>query len=176
MSLMSTMQTFSALTLLTRRPYLDSRLRVTEGRILDPATESFPFVPEDAAELADHAVAKEDFVAFIDNPNINITSYVAFSMLEVAGFAFGLVPYDVAEGVGGAGEAIKIVATASLNDTHTKNYIVAISEKRFHPRKFHIKIIDVERFRKLLGLDKKDSCLPALTEATPELTCQQRCL
>ncbi|KAI0449473.1 hypothetical protein F5B21DRAFT_494226 [Xylaria acuta] len=184
-------------------PSRDSGLRVTESRILDLATASFPPVPEDAEfsplpkpvliprlypggaipfarawapELADHAVAKEDFVAFIDNLNIIITPHVAFRVLEVTGFAVGLVPYDVAEGVGGAIEAIAIVAAAALNYKRTKDYIALMNEKYFHPRQLHVKVIGTKRLKKLFGLEKKDPCLVALTEATLELTCQERCL
>ncbi|KAI0487302.1 hypothetical protein F4859DRAFT_464389 [Xylaria cf. heliscus] len=175
----------------------------TERRILDLATASFPLLPEDvkfqplpkpvliprlnpgraipfarawAVDLADHAVAKEDFVAFIDNLNIIITPHVAFRMLEVAGFAVGLVPYDVAEGVGGAIEAIAIVGAAALNYKRMRDYMALMNEKYFHPRKLHVKIIGTKRLKKLFGLDKKDPCLAALTGETLELTCQERCL
>ncbi|KAH8162324.1 hypothetical protein CIB48_g5908 [Xylaria polymorpha] len=183
-------------------PSQDSEL-VTESRILDLATASFPPVSEDAefpplpkpvliprlypgdgvpfarawaAELADHDIAKEDFVAFIDNLNIIITPHVALRVLKAAGFAVGLVPYDVAEGVGGAIEAIAIVGAAALNYKRTKDYVALMNEKYFHPRKLHIKIIGTKRLKKLFGLEKKDPCLAALTEATLELTCQERCL
>ncbi|GAW15624.1 hypothetical protein ANO14919_050410 [Xylariales sp. No.14919] len=181
----------------------DSVVQVTESHILDLATASFPPVPEYtdflslpkpvliprldpgsvipfarawAPELTDHAVAKEDFVAFIDNLNIVITPNVAFRVLQVAGFAVGLVPYDIAEGVGGALEGIAIIGTAAMNYKRTKDYLSLMNEKYFHPRKLHVKIVGTKRLKKLFELDKKDPCLAPLTEDTLELTSQERCL
>ncbi|KAJ2977324.1 hypothetical protein NUW58_g7847 [Xylaria curta] len=180
-----------------------SALQVTESRILNYATSGFPPVPEDAEfpllakpvliprvnpggstpfarawapELADYAVDKEDFVAFIDNLNIIITPHVAFRVLGFAGFAVGLVPYDIAEGVGGAVEVVAIVGAVAMNYKRTKNYIALMNEKYFHPRKLHFKIIGTKRLKKLFDLDKKDPCLAPLTETTLELTSQERCL
>ncbi|KAI1296458.1 hypothetical protein F5Y03DRAFT_294074 [Xylaria venustula] len=181
----------------------DATAEITDTHILDLATASFPLAPEDqeiqpltkpvliprldpggaipfarawAPELADHAIIKEDFVAFIDNLNIIITPHVAFRVLELAGFAVGLVPYDVAEGVGGALEAIAIIGAIVVNYKRTKEYMRLINEKYFHPRKLHVKIIGTKRLKKQFELDKKDPCLAPLTEDTLELTSQERCL
>ncbi|KAI0425283.1 hypothetical protein F5Y09DRAFT_322121 [Xylaria sp. FL1042] len=181
----------------------DSTTQVTDTHILDVATASFPPVPEDAnplplpkpvvvprldpggaipfarawaPELANHAIAKEDFVAFVDNLNIIITPHVAFRVLEIAGFAVGLVPYDVAEGIGGALEAIAILGSTIMNYKQTKDYMALMNERYFHPRKLHVKIISTKRLKKLFELDKKDPCLAPLTEDTLELTSQERCL
>ncbi|KAI0913764.1 hypothetical protein F4823DRAFT_501627 [Ustulina deusta] len=176
---------------------------VTDTRILDVATASFPPVPEDAdflplpkpvlvprldpgnaipfarawpLELADHAITKEDFVSFIDNLNIIITPHVAFRVLQITGFAVGLVPYDVAEGIGGPLGAIAMIGSIAMNYKRTKDYIALMNEKYFHPRKLHIKVIGTKRLKKLFELDKKDPCLAPLTEDTLELSSQERCL
>ncbi|KAI0975580.1 hypothetical protein F4678DRAFT_275005 [Xylaria arbuscula] len=181
----------------------DSTAKITETQILDLATASFPPAPEDAEiqpltkpvliprldpggaipfarawapELADHAITKEDFVAFVDNLNIIITPHVAFRMLEIAGFAVGLVPYEVAEGVGGALQAIAMIGSIAMNYKRTKEYMRLMNEKYFHPRKLHVKIIGTKRLKKQFELDKKDPCLAPLTEDTLELTSQERCL
>ncbi|KAI3338025.1 hypothetical protein F4824DRAFT_96740 [Ustulina deusta] len=176
---------------------------VTDTHILDVATASFPLVPEEAdflplpkpvlvprldpgnaipfarawpLELADHAITKEDFVSFIDNLNIIITPHVAFRVLQITGFAVGLVPYDVAEGIGGALGAIAMIGSIAMNYKRTKDYIALMNEKYFHPRKLHIKVIGTKRLKKLFELDKKDPCLAPLTEDTLELSSQERCL
>ncbi|KAF2967596.1 hypothetical protein GQX73_g5984 [Xylaria multiplex] len=182
---------------------LGSVIQVSESHILDLATASFPPVPEGidlpslpkpvliprldpggsipfarawATELNDHAIAKEDFVAFIDNLNIVITPNVAFRVLQVTGFAAGLVPYDIAEGIGAALEGIAILGTVAMNYKRTKDYLSLMNEKYFHPRKLHIKVIGTTRLKKLFELDNKDPCLAPLTEDTLELTSQERCL
>ncbi|GAP87213.1 hypothetical protein SAMD00023353_2300490 [Rosellinia necatrix] len=188
---------------LSRTPSHNSEAPVTDSHILHLATASLPPVPEDAElpplpkpvliprinpggstpfarawapELAAHAIAKEDFVAFVDNLNVIITPHAAFRVLEVTGFAVGLVPYDVAEGVGGAIEGIAILGALVMNYKRTKDYLALMNEKYFHPRKLHVKIAGTKRLRRLLGLDKKDPCLAPLTEETLELTSQERCL
>ncbi|KAI1427380.1 hypothetical protein F5Y12DRAFT_169351 [Xylaria sp. FL1777] len=180
-----------------------SAAQVTDTHILDIATASFPPVPEDAnilplpkpvlvprldpggaipfarmwaPELASHAITKEDFVAFVDNLNIIITPHVAFRVLQIASFAVGLVPYDMAEGIGGALEAIAIIGAIAMNYKRTKDYLAIMNEKYFHPRKLHIKRIGTKRLKKLFELDQKDPCLAPLTEDTLELTSQERCL
>ncbi|KAI1114202.1 hypothetical protein F5Y14DRAFT_441420 [Nemania sp. NC0429] len=187
----------------TPAPSDDVSPRVTESQLLDLATRNFPAVSADAVfpplpkpvlvprvhpgaaapflrawapELADHAVAKEDFVAFIDYLNIINTPHLAFRVMEVTGAAVGLVPYDVAEGVGGALEGIAIIGTIALNYKRKKDYFALMNEKYFHPRKLHVKVIGTKRLKRLLGLDKKDPCLAPLTEETLELTSQDRCL
>ncbi|KAI3326963.1 hypothetical protein HD806DRAFT_378876 [Xylariaceae sp. AK1471] len=184
-------------------PSHNAELQATESHILDLATSSFPPVPEDAdlphlpkpvliprldqgraapfarawaPELAEHAIEKEDFVAFIDNLNIIISPHVAIRVLQVAAFAVGLVPYDVAEGVGGALEAIAILSAVAVNYKRTKDYLLLMNDKYFHPRKLHVKIIGTKRLKKLFKLDKKDPCLAPLTEQTLELTIKERCL
>ncbi|TGJ84675.1 hypothetical protein E0Z10_g4117 [Xylaria hypoxylon] len=147
----------------------DSVAQVTEGGVI-------PFARAWAPELTDHAVAKEDFVAFIDNLNIVITPNVAFHVLQITGVAVGLVPYDIAEGIGGALEGIAIIGTIAMNYKRTKDYLSLMNEKYFHLRKLHIKIIGTKRLKKLFELDKKDPCLAPLAEDTLELTSQERCL
>lgn len=71
--------------------------------------DAVPFARAWPSALTAHAIAKEDFIAFIDNLNVIILPHVVFRVLQVAGFAVGLVPYDVAEGVGGALEAIATI-------------------------------------------------------------------
>ncbi|KAI8623133.1 hypothetical protein F5Y19DRAFT_394215 [Xylariaceae sp. FL1651] len=181
----------------------DPELQVTNSRILDLATSRFPPVPEGAdlpplpkpvliprvdpggaipfarawaPELAEHSITKEDFVAFIDNLNIIITPHVAIHVLKVAAFAVGLVPYDVAEGIGGALEAIAILGAIAMNYKRTKDYLRLMNEKYFHPRKLHMKVIGTKRLKKLFKLEKKDPCLEPLTEQTLDLTSQDRCL
>ncbi|KAI1351339.1 hypothetical protein F5Y01DRAFT_314987 [Xylaria sp. FL0043] len=181
----------------------DSATQVSDTHILDLATASFPPVPEDAyflpllkpvvvprlnpggaipfprawaPELADHAIMKENFVAFVDNLNIVITPHIAFRVLELAGSAVGVVPYDIAESIGGALELIAILGSSIVNYKRAKDYKALMNEKYFHPRKLHVKIIGTKRLKKLFGLDKKDPCLAPLTEDTLELTSQERCL
>ncbi|KAI1181144.1 hypothetical protein F4777DRAFT_3945 [Nemania sp. FL0916] len=181
----------------------NSELDITESRILDLATASFPPISEDAElpplpkpvvvprinpgraipfarvwvpELANHGITQEDFVAFIDNLNIIITPHLAFRLLQVASFAVGMVPYDVAEGVGGALGAIATIGTFATNYKRTKDYLALMNEKYFHPRKLHMKVTGTKRLKKLLRLDKKDPCLAPLTEQTLELSAQERCL
>ncbi|KAI1188144.1 hypothetical protein F5B17DRAFT_429791 [Nemania serpens] len=178
-------------------------LQSAERQLLDLATKYFPSVSEDAVfpplpkpvlvprlnpggaipfarayalELADHAVVKEDFVTFIDNLNVINTPHLAFRVLEVTGAVVGMVPYDVAEGVGGALEGIAVIGTIALNYKRKKEYLALMNEKYFHPRKLHVKIIGTKRLKRLLGLDKKDPCLAPLTAETLELTSQDRCL
>jgi hypothetical protein len=184
-------------------PSHNAELQVNERQMLNLATSSFPTVPEDvdlpplpkpvviprvdsggaapfarawAPELAKHAIAKEDFVAFIDSLNITITPHLAFRVLQVAAFGVGLVPYDIAEAVGGALEAIALVGAIAVNYKRTKDYLLRMNEKYFHPRNLHVKIIGTKRLKKLFELDKKDPCLAPLTEQTLELTIRERCL
>jgi len=175
----------------------------SEKVILDLATSSFPPVPKEvelprlakpvliprvnpgssvpfarawAPELAKLAITKEEFVTFVDNMNIMISPHVAFHVLKIAAFAVGLVPYDVAEGIGGAIEAIAILGAAAMNYKRTKGYLSLMNEKYFHPRGLHVKIISTKRMKKLFELEKKDPCLAPLTEETLELSTQDRCL
>ena len=170
----------------------EPRIQITDTQILDAATACFSPVTENAdlpllpkpvvmprldqgssvpfarawpPELADHAITQEDFVAFIDNLNIAISPNVAI-----------LVPYDVAEGVGGALEAIATLGAIAVNYKRTKDYLALTNEKYFHPRKLHVKIVNTKRLKTLLKLDKKDALLAPLTEDTLELSSQQRCL
>ncbi|KAI1192797.1 hypothetical protein F5X97DRAFT_64237 [Nemania serpens] len=187
----------------TSAPAQNTSLQGAERQLLDLATKYFPSISEDAVfpplpkpvlvprvnpgaatpfvrawapELADHAVAKEDFVAFIDNLNVIMTPHLAFRVMEATGAAVGMVPYDVAEGVGGALEGIALIGSIAMNYKRKKDYFALMNEKYFHPRKLHIKIIGTKRLKKQLGLDKKDPCLAPLTEETLELTSQDRCL
>ena len=180
----------------------EPRIQITDTQILDAATACFSPVTENAdlpllpkpvvmprldqgssvpfarawpPELADHAITQEDFVAFIDNLNIAISPNVAIQVLAVIGAIAGLVPYDVAEGVGGALEAIATLGAIAVNYKRTKDYLALTNEKYFHPRKLHVKIVNTKRLKTLLKLDKKDALLAPLTEDTLELSSQQRC-
>ncbi|KAI1361880.1 hypothetical protein F5Y08DRAFT_288212 [Xylaria arbuscula] len=178
-------------------------IQVTDTQLLDAATACFPPVPEDAEllplpkpviiprldqggsvpfarawppELADHVIAQEDFVAFIDNLNIVTAPNVAIQVLGITGGIVGLVPYDIAQGVGGALEGIAIISAIAVNYKRTKDYLALMNEKYFHPRKLHVKIINTKRLKKLLRLEEKDALLAPLTEDTLELSSQERCL
>ncbi|KAI0521602.1 hypothetical protein F5B22DRAFT_544657 [Xylaria bambusicola] len=178
-------------------------LPVTDTQILDAATACFPPVPENAdlpplpkpvliprlepgssvpfarawpVRLADHAITQEDFVAFIDNFNIVIAPNVAIQVLGFTGAVVGLVPYDVAEGVGGALEAIAILSAIALNYKRIRDYLSRMNETYFHPRKLHVKVINTKRLKTILKLEKKDPLLAPLTEDTLELSSQERCL
>ncbi|KAK5626808.1 hypothetical protein RRF57_002523 [Xylaria bambusicola] len=182
---------------------MEQVIRVTNTQILNAATACFPPVPENAdlpplpkpvliprlepgssvpfarawpADLADHAVTREDFVAFIDNFNIIIAPNVAIQVLGITGVIVGLVPYDIAEGVGSALEAIAILSAIALNYKRTKDYLSRMNETYFHPRKLHVKIINTKRLKTILEFGKKDPLLAPLADDTLELSSQERCL
>ncbi|KAI1815607.1 hypothetical protein GGS20DRAFT_320571 [Poronia punctata] len=184
------------------QPHVSER-QVTDQAIIDLATSSFPTVPANielprltkpvliprvapgssvpfarawAPALTELAVTKEDFVTFVDNMNTMITPHAAFRALQVAAIVVSFIPYDAAEGVGGALEAIAILGAAAMNYKRVKGYLSLMNENYFHPRGLHVKIVDTKRMKKMVGLDKKDHCLAPLTEQTLELSIQGRCL
>ncbi|KAI1827713.1 hypothetical protein F4861DRAFT_492268 [Xylaria intraflava] len=105
-----------------------------------------------------------------------MTPHAAFHVMEFTGAAVGLVPYDVAEGIGGALEGIAVLGTVAMNYKRMKDYLARMNADYFHPRRLHMKIIGTKRLRKLFGLDKKDPCLAPVSEETIELSAQERCL
>ncbi|KAJ3567716.1 hypothetical protein NPX13_g6671 [Xylaria arbuscula] len=165
-------------------------IQVTDTQLLDAATACFPPVPEDAELLplpkpvviprldskGALYLSREDFVAFIDNLNIVTAPNVTIQVLGVTGGIVGLVPYDIAQGVGGALEGIAIISAIAVNYKRTRDYLALMNEKYFHPRKLHVKIINTKRLKKLLRLEEKDALLAPLTEDTLELSSQERCL
>ncbi|KAI2617146.1 hypothetical protein GGR54DRAFT_215791 [Hypoxylon sp. NC1633] len=178
-------------------------LEITESQILDLATSCFPPVPSDldlpplpkpvliprinpgpkipfarvwVPELANHGVTREDLLSFIDNLNILIRPHPAIRVVELAAFAVGFVPYDVAEGVASGLEALAILATIAMNYKRCKAYFALLNEKYFHPRKLHVKVIGSKRMMKMLHLGKKDPLVAPLSETTLDLSTQERCL
>lgn len=176
---------------------------VTEKEILDLATAYFPPVSADAElpalpkpiliprvnpghqipfarawapELANHVVTREDLVTFIDNLNIIIRPHPAVQVVELAAFGVSLIPYDAAEGVGSAIEAVAKLTTFAMTYKRSKKCIELMNERYFHPRKLHVKIIGSKRIMKMFNLDKKDPLLAPLSEETLDLSSQDRCL
>ncbi|KAI1324458.1 hypothetical protein F5Y16DRAFT_380970 [Xylariaceae sp. FL0255] len=142
---------------------------------LDPG-RTVPFARAWAPSLASHAVEKTDFVAFIDRLNVMMAPHLAFRLMQVASFAAGMVPHDVARGVSFALGFVAGVGAEVLHWQRLKAYMYRMNAQFFHPRKLHVKIIKTKRMKKLAKLDEKDPCLAPLTEQTLELSSQERCL
>lgn len=178
-------------------------LEATESQILDQATAAFAPPPPDAElpplpkpvlvprvdphpnlpfsrawapELERHSISKEDFVSFIDALNIMITPHQGIYVVQVAALGVGFIPWDGADGVSAALEAIAILATIIHAHKRTKKYLQRMNDTYFHPRKLHVKLTTTKKMMKLLSLDKKDPLLAPLTEETLDLTAQERCL
>ncbi|KAI1379740.1 hypothetical protein F4677DRAFT_407496 [Hypoxylon crocopeplum] len=184
-------------------PSLGQESEVTETRTLDLATSYFPPISPDSAlpplpkpvliprvnpgaqipfarawapELANHGITREDLITFIDNLNIIIRPHVAIRMVRIVALAVGFIPYEGADGVASALEAMTMLATSAMSYKRSKTYLGLMNEKYFHPRKLHVKIISTKRMMKMFGLDKKDPLVAPLNEGTLDLSVQERCL
>ncbi|KAI0138076.1 hypothetical protein F4776DRAFT_654460 [Hypoxylon sp. NC0597] len=178
-------------------------LEVTETHVFNLATSRFPPIPPDtvllplpkpvsiprispgpqipfarawAPELADHEITRENFITFIDNLNIIIRPHPAIHVVKLVAFAIGVIPYEGADGVAGALEAVADLAAIAMAYTRCKKYLMLMNEKYFHPRKLHAKVVDSKRMMKMFNLDKKDPLLAPLTEDSLDLSSQERCL
>ncbi|KAI0838311.1 hypothetical protein F5Y06DRAFT_287395 [Hypoxylon sp. FL0890] len=172
-------------------------LEPTETHILDLATSCFPPISPDAVlpplpkpvliprvspgaqipftrawapELADHEITREDFVAFIDNLNIVIRPHLAIHVVRLAALAVGFVPYDGADGIAGALEAVAELATIVMAYTRCKKYFRLMNEIYFHPRKLHAKVVSSKRCKDSLDLSFQERCLKYLSQWICELS------
>ncbi|KAI1140801.1 hypothetical protein F5Y05DRAFT_374979 [Hypoxylon sp. FL0543] len=158
---------------------LDAVLPPLPKPVLVPRTSpgpQIPFARAWASELADHEISQKDLVAFIDSLNIIIRPHPAVYVVKLAALAVGCIPYDGADGIAGALEAVAELATIAIAHTRSKKYIGLMNEEYFHPRKLHAKVVSSKRVVNMFNLDKKDSMLVPLSEDTLDLSLQERCL
>ncbi|OTA54643.1 hypothetical protein K449DRAFT_310771, partial [Hypoxylon sp. EC38] len=135
-----------------------------------------PFARAWAPELTDYEITREDFITFIDNLNIIIRPHPAIHVVKLAAFVIGVIPYEGADGVAGALEAVAEIATIAMAYTRSKKYLRLMNERYFHPRRLHAKVVSSKRMLKMFHLDKKDPLLAPLTEDSLDLSLQERCL
>ncbi|KAH8662121.1 hypothetical protein BX600DRAFT_512991 [Xylariales sp. PMI_506] len=142
---------------------------------VNPGSNS-PFARAWPTALESHDISQEDFLAFIDNLNIICTPHAAIHVVQLASTGIGFVPHDWAEGLSAALNVAAILANLAVTWKRKQKYLLRINEAYFHPRALHVGTISTRRMMERLGLDKKDPLLAPLTEATLDMSAQERCL
>ncbi|KEY68745.1 hypothetical protein S7711_00616 [Stachybotrys chartarum IBT 7711] len=143
--------------------------RLAQG-ITAPLVRAWP------PELARRGVTQHDFMLFLDNLNIISSPTAATTILTLAAFGIGFVPWDGAEGLATLTELAAVGVGYRIVVARYTRFLRAANESYFHPRRLHARLVQTGRMKKALGIPADDPLVAPLEESTLDMTAHERCM
>lgn len=157
----------------------ESRLRVLPVAIPQVAPGAgVPFMRAYCSLLAQHRVAEQDFIKFIDGLNTVVTSSPPLKVLDLVGGGLSMVPHHWAV-LAGHGISISAkVGMVALSKGQTEHFLDQMNADYFGPRRLKVLICTADALRHKIGMPANarvvETRQPGLMPGNPQSVQQWR--